>query len=115
MARDLLDELEVGFATTAEGARLAYGVLGTGPRDIFMFGSTWLSFEASIESPFSGWWWPTLIELGRVIAVDLRGAGQSDPLSPGLTGEDRVKEAIAVLDAVGASRVAVVGISAGGG
>ena len=115
VAKDLIDELEVGFATTPDGSRLAYGLLGAGPRHILMFGSGLLSFEASIESPLAGWWWPTLTSLGSVIAMDLRGVGRSDPLPPDFTGENQVREAVTILDAVGVDRVNAIGIGNGGG
>lgn len=53
---------------------------------------------------------PALAERCRVLAVDLPGHGQSEPLKPGITWSDHLA---ALLDEVGAPRAAVCGLSIG--
>src|SRR5262249_53617420 len=68
-------------------------------------------------------WWPAgfctrLAEAGRdVIRYDTRDTGQSESYPPGRPGDrfnDRVADAVGVLDALGVARAQVVGISMGG-
>jgi 3-oxoadipate enol-lactonase len=57
---------------------------------------------------------PLLSERLRVVAVDLRGHGKSDRIRGRFEVEDLADDVAAVLDALGAGRVAVVGYSLGG-
>ena len=57
---------------------------------------------------------PLLSERLRVVAVDLRGHGKSDRIRGRFEVEDLADDLAAVLDALGAGRVAVVGYSLGG-
>ena len=109
----LLDTFEFGYATTPDGARIAYGVRPAPGPDILFLDPTY-SFESVIESGGAAVWWETLAALGRVIAVDLRGIGRSDPMPSDFTLDQRVSDAVAVLDAVGASRAVVCGLMPGG-
>lgn len=114
MNADVAYSFELGYVTTADGARLAYGLAGEGQRDILFLGTAGMSFEASAESPLNSRWWDTLSVAGRVIGVDLRGIGRSDPLPPEFSCEDRVRELALVLDEVGIARVTIVGLLTGG-
>ena len=109
----LIDAFEIGYVTAEDGARLAYGTLGEGGPDILFLGTTGLSFEAGVDSPVNGIWWDILSGLGRVISVDLRGIGRSDPLPAGFSIEDRIDDIPTVLDAAGAGRVIAVGVLSG--
>ncbi len=69
-------------------------------------------------------WWDDelctqLAERNRlVVRYDQRDTGRSTSYpsgSPGYTGEDLVRDAIAILDAIGAERAHIVGLSMGGG
>ena len=95
------------------GAHLACRVIGAGDVDLLL--------SPGWAFPMSAWAGHSrlrarcaaLAGIGRVILFDKRGVGLSDPIkrAPGL--EERVADALAVLDAVGARRAIVVGISEG--
>ena len=93
-------------ATTPDGARIAYEATGDGPAIVLVHGIT--------ESRHS--WDPLVGELARdhrVIALDLRGHGESQRQPPYdalvMAGDVRV-----VVDAVGATAPLLVGHSLGG-
>jgi pimeloyl-ACP methyl ester carboxylesterase len=96
------------MTTAADGTRLHYVVVGNGPPIVLIGGKT-----SSIE----GAWWRYIAPLAqrfRVIALDNRGAGQSDkpdtPYSTALMAND----ALAVLHAAGETSAHWFGISLGG-
>lgn len=93
-------------ATASDGASIAYGVTGDGPPIVLVHGIT--------ES--RGSWDPLIGPLARehrVVAVDLRGHGESDRCPPYdvLTMAADVR---AVVDAAGAADTLLVGHSLGG-
>jgi class 3 adenylate cyclase len=109
------DVPEVQFARTADGLHIAFQVLGNGPVDLL--------FEPGQGGSLLGWEIRPYAQLlyrlasfSRLILFDLRGTGLSDPLArweePSL--EDRAREMLDVLDAVGSERAAVVANNAGG-
>jgi 3-oxoadipate enol-lactonase len=96
------------MATADDGTRLHYVVEGSGPPLVLVGGKT---------STIAGAWWrylPALKERFRVIALDNRGAGESQkpnaPYSTSLLAED----ALAVLHAAGETSAHWFGISLGG-
>ncbi|MBV9663474.1 MAG: alpha/beta hydrolase [Actinobacteria bacterium] len=107
-------------ATAADGTRLAYTVVGDGPRTPVLFVNGW--------SCSDGYWaeiGPALVERGhKVIFADTRGHGQSGlPRSPGfcarnLRREDVMVETLAldvvsILDDAGIEKAALAGHSMG--
>jgi 3-oxoadipate enol-lactonase len=96
------------MATAADGTRLHYVVEGSGPPLVLVGGKT---------STIAGAWWrylPVLARRLKVIALDNRGAGESEkpnaPYSTVLLAED----ALAVLHAAGETSAHWFGISLGG-
>jgi pimeloyl-ACP methyl ester carboxylesterase len=96
--------------------RIAYQCFGTGPPDLL-----WMSAIADCID--SRWEFPPFASLlrrlgsfRRVIMFDRRGAGASDPvpLDALPTWEEWADDALAVLDAVGSDRAAVLGHADGG-
>jgi pimeloyl-ACP methyl ester carboxylesterase len=108
-----MDTLDVRYAKSGD-VSIAYAVIGDGPIDI-VFVSGWIlsnldvAWEGSAADLYED-----LGSLGRVILFDKRGTGLSDRADgiPGL--ETRADDIRAVMDAVGTSRAAVVGVSEGG-
>jgi pimeloyl-ACP methyl ester carboxylesterase len=101
----------VRYTRSSSGVSIAYQVAGDGPIDILAVPG----FVSHLDI-----WWnaPTdglvrrLTSVGRLISFDKRGMGLSDrPESIART--DWTEDAVAVLDAVGARDVVVLGISAG--
>jgi class 3 adenylate cyclase len=93
---------------------IAYQVSGDGPFDVLMVPGFVSNVELVWDMPFGG---PTLRHLGsfaRVISFDKRGTGLSDRAVGVPTLEQRMDDVRAVLDAAGAERAALFGISEGG-
>ncbi|HEX4420371.1 MAG TPA: alpha/beta fold hydrolase [Kofleriaceae bacterium] len=96
------------FATAGDGARLAYEVLGDGPPLLLVAGQAsdrhvWDRVRDDFAAHH------------RVIVFDHRGTGASDkPAAPPYSTRGFAADAIAVLDAAGAARAHVYGISMGG-
>jgi class 3 adenylate cyclase len=104
---------KTGYARNGD-VRIAYQVVGDGPVD--------LVFTPPYISHVDLWWMlpetarflERLASFSRLILYDKRGTGLSDP-APALPAvEDRMEDLHAVLDAVGADRPAVMGMSEGG-
>lgn len=103
----------VQFCRSADGARLAYAVHGTGPP--LVVSTCWLShLEHDLQSPVWRHW---ITELGRVATViryDERGHGMSDREVPDFALDSRVGDLEAVVDHAGLERFALLGMAQGG-
>src|SRR6185295_1967130 len=94
---------------------VAYQVLGEGPDLVFVSG--WVSHvEVAWEVPPLARFLRRLASFARLIFIDKRGTGMSDPLPQHRppTLEERMDDVRAVMDAVGSERAALLGISEGG-
>ena len=95
---------------------IAYQAIGTGPLDlVFMHG--WIShIEHMWEEPRVARFLDRLASFSRLILIDKRGTGMSDPvpLDRLPTLEERMDDVRAVLDAVGSQRTAFLGTSEAG-
>ncbi len=93
---------------------IAYQVVGDGPIDL-LFVPGWISHvEHSWEEPALARFFERLSSFSRLILFDRRGTGLSDTLTGPPTREDELEDAIAVLDAAGSERTAILGWGAGG-
>jgi class 3 adenylate cyclase len=108
--------MQEGRVTWAQSgdANIAYRVLGDGPVDLVFLGGLTSHIEVLLEEPGLRRWWERLGAIARVILVDRRGLGMSDPAHGPLTLDDEVADLDAVLDAAGADRVVVQAYAAGG-
>ena len=90
---------------------IAYQAIGAGPPDlVFMHG--WIShIEHMWEEPRMARFLDRLASFARLIVLDKRGTGLSDPvpLDRLPTLEERMDDVRAVLDAVGSQRAAFLG------
>ena len=94
-------------------ANIAYRTLGEGPIDlVFLSGLTHI--EVILEEPGLRRWFDRLAQISRVILVDRRGTGLSDPMPEGLTLDDEVHDVAAVLDAVQSDRAVLQAYAIGG-
>ena len=94
--------------TTATGKKVHYNEAGTGPAVVLLHGggpgaTGWSNYSPNIEA---------LAQHFRVIAPDMPGWGDSDPVD--FATLDHVVELAALLDALGIDRAALVGNSMGG-
>src|SRR5262245_31603131 len=95
---------------------IAYQVIGTGPPDL-LFVHGWIShLEHLWEEPSVARFFSRLASFSRLILLDKRGTGLSDPvpLNQLPTLEERIDDVRAVLDAVGCERAVLVGTSEAG-
>ena len=93
---------------------IAYAIAGDGPIDLLFMGGFISHLEIGLELEQARTFLDRLCSFARVIAFDKRGMGLSDRDAGEYTIENVVEDAIAVLDAVGASRVVLFGVSEGG-
>ncbi|HSZ11963.1 MAG TPA: alpha/beta hydrolase [Rhizomicrobium sp.] len=101
------------FVTAPDGTRIAYEVVGEGQPVLLVHG-----FAASrVQNWKDPGWYETLTGAGyRVIAMDCRGHGESDkPHDPARYAHDLLsRDVMAVIEAVAAEPVFLMGYSMGG-
>jgi class 3 adenylate cyclase/alpha-beta hydrolase superfamily lysophospholipase len=96
------------------GASIAYQVVGEGPLDV-LFLTGWLTqVEQLWEAPANRRFLERLTKFGRLIIFDSRGTGLSDRVLETYTLEQEARDALAVLDAAGSERAALLSYSVGG-
>ncbi len=104
---------EIRYAQS-DGASIAYRVCGGGPSDLLVISGFISNLEIVFESPAMRHFVDRLGAFARVILFDKRGMGLSDRNAGAYTIENVTRDAIAVLEAVGSERTALLGISEGG-
>ncbi len=93
---------------------IAYAVEGDGPMDL-VWVPPWISqveylwSEPSLQRVMA-----RLTQFARLITFDRRGSGLSDPFFGAPTLEDQMDDVLAVMDAAGSERAAIVGTLEGG-
>ena len=104
---------EVRYATSGD-VNIAYQVVGEGPIDlVFVMG--WVShLESFWTEPLFARFLLRLASFSRLILFDKRGTGLSDRVSVLPTLEQRMHDVRAVMQAVGSTRAALLGVSEGG-
>jgi class 3 adenylate cyclase len=108
---------EIRYARTTDRTHVAYQVFGEGPFDILVLRSWHSNIEHEWGEPVLAGIYRRLASLGRVLLLDRRGTGLSDPIDPDAlpTLEDRVDDIRAVMAAVGSERVVLIGLAHGSG
>jgi class 3 adenylate cyclase/pimeloyl-ACP methyl ester carboxylesterase len=101
------------YASSGE-ARIAYSVVGEGGLDL-LFLTGWITqIEQLWEAPANRRFLERLAAFGRLILFDSRGTGLSDRVLVEYSVEQEAQDAIAVLDAAGSERAAVLTYAVGG-
>jgi class 3 adenylate cyclase len=106
---------ETRYAKTVDGAHIAFQVVGDGLLDLILpqVGS---NVDLAWEMPTYARVFRRLASFSRLIRLDTRGSGLSDPLGfselPSL--EQQANEMLAVLDSAGSERAAILGNETGG-
>ena len=105
---------EPRYATTSEG-RIAYQVLGGGEMDLVLVPNWLTNLEVMWEDPPLEQFLLKLASFSRLILLDKRGSGISDPIPIGVVPnfEDSMMDIRWVLDAVGSERASVFAIEQG--
>jgi len=93
---------------------IAYQVFGEGELTFVGLPGMISNIEVIWEDPESRRWLTGLASFARIVHYDKRGQGMSDRDSGVPTLDDRLGDLTAVLDAAGADRIALGGISEGG-
>ena len=89
--------------------QIAFQVIGNGPRDIVMVFEWAANLDLASEIPRIDRFLRRFGEYGRLIQIDIRGSGLSDPVDRLPPLEDWVDDIQAVLSAVGSEKAALVG------
>ena len=105
---------ETHYAKTADGLHIAYQVTGQGPLDVLFNVGLLSHVEATWDIPGKAQFYRRLASFSRLIRFDKRGSGMSDPVAGPVTLEERTEDMRAVLDAVGSTSAALLGVSEGG-
>lgn len=104
---------ETRYAHSGE-LNIAYQVVGDGPIDLVVVPGWISNIEVFWEDFHVARFFGKLTAFARVILFDKRGTGLSDRSIEAATLEERMDDVRAVMDAVGSSRAALLGISEGG-
>ncbi|HMG28031.1 MAG TPA: adenylate/guanylate cyclase domain-containing protein [Acidimicrobiia bacterium] len=101
--------------TKSGDAYIAYQVLGDGGPDLLYLSSGTISIGSIDDEPGFARFHGDLASFARLIRMDLRGVGLSDPIDPSTPPslEQWVGDALAVLDAAGSERAALCGADDG--
>jgi pimeloyl-ACP methyl ester carboxylesterase/DNA-binding winged helix-turn-helix (wHTH) protein len=112
-ASSVMSVPETHYARSGD-VNIAYQVIGSGPRDlVFIMG--WVShLEYFWAEPSFARFLLRLASFSRLILIDKRGTGLSDRVAELPTLEQRMDDVRAVMDQVGSSYAALLGVSEGG-
>src|ERR1700732_3973478 len=105
---------ETRYAKTADGAHIAYQVVGEGPLDIVYANSFMSHIEVSWEYPPAVSFYERMAAFCRLVLFDRRGTGLSDPIVGHSEIEDRSADLRAVIDTLDLQRPVLLGSSEGG-
>ena len=104
---------ETRYAKSGE-VNIAYQVVGEGEVDL-LFVPGWVShIEYAWEEPTFAPFLERMASFSRLILLDRRGTGLSDPVDQVPTLEERMDDLVAVMDAAGSERSFLFGISESG-
>jgi pimeloyl-ACP methyl ester carboxylesterase/DNA-binding CsgD family transcriptional regulator len=105
-------EQQIHFCKAADGVRIAYASVGSGP--VLVKAPNWLThLEYEWQSPVWRHWWQDLAQDHTVIRFDQRGSGLSEWDVDDWSFEARVLDLEAVVADAGADEFALLGISQG--
>ena len=92
------------------GDRIAYQVVGEGPPDLVMATASFGDIDVAWEDPGLALFLRTLASFARLILLNRRGTGASDPLPPNPLPpwESYAEELAVIMDEVGSQRTALL-------
>jgi class 3 adenylate cyclase/pimeloyl-ACP methyl ester carboxylesterase len=101
------------YVKSSDGVHIAYQVLGDSELDLVLAPGFVSHLEHSWEDPALARFLRRLASFSRLIVFDKRGTGLSDrdPTDRAPLLEDRVGDILAVMDAAGSTKAAIMGIS----
>jgi len=98
----------------SSGAKIAYQVSGTGPPDLVMVPGMVSHLDIQWQQTGYRRFVRALERGGRLIRLDKRGTGLSDPAAELPTTQERVRDVAAVMTAAKSARAVLFGLSDGG-
>lgn len=104
---------DVQYAVNGD-VSLAYCVVGDGPTDLILLLGGISHVDQLWEEPTLARYLERLAGFTRLIVMDRRGVGLSDPLTRMVTLDEEVEDVLTVLDAVGSTTAVVNGYGWGG-
>ena len=107
------DMPETRYAKTADGAHIAYQVVGEGPPDIVYANSFMSHIEVSWEYSPAVSFYQRMASFSRLVLFDRRGTGLSDPIVGHFDMDDRTADLRAVTDALALDTAVLMGSSEG--
>lgn len=110
----MVEAWPIRYATTVDGATLAYQVVGDGPIDIVVSPPLAQNIELAWERPEYRRIFERFAGFSRMVHFDKRGTGASDRTVPVPGLDQRVDDLRCVMDAAGVDRAVLHGLSEGG-
>jgi pimeloyl-ACP methyl ester carboxylesterase/class 3 adenylate cyclase len=107
-------ERKIRYTTSADGTSIAWTQFGSGKVDVAWLGGFVGHLEVMFEQPKVERFFDRLGAFARVVAYDKRGQGLSDRPDRTATMEEHADDLLAVMDAAGLDRPALIGVSEGG-
>jgi DNA-binding SARP family transcriptional activator/pimeloyl-ACP methyl ester carboxylesterase len=114
LGADAPDRQPVTAFATGPAGRLAYQVLGSGPVNLVFVPGFGGNVEIRWEQPNLSRLYRRLARTTRLVLLDKRGTGLSDRDTGIPAVEDQVDDVLAVMDAAGMERAALLGVMDGG-
>jgi class 3 adenylate cyclase len=112
----MVDAPETRYAVAPDGVHVAYQVVGDGPIDlVFLF--EWMSnLDVQWQEPSVAGFLDRLSSFSRLIMLNPRGTGFSDPVGVGRvpTVEEWMEDIKVVMDTVGSERAGILATGGGG-
>ncbi len=105
--------LETRYAKSGE-LNIAYQLFGEGPLNLVYIPGWASNVENIWDFPAFTGFAARLAQFARVVMLDRRGTGLSDPVTDPPTLEERMDDVRAVMDAAGWEKAAILGVSEGG-
>lgn len=109
-----MTDASISYAQS-DGVRIAYQVVGDGPIDLVLLPGFVSHLDLAWQEPHFARFLRGLAAFSRLIWFDKRGMGLSDPAPHEPSIEDRQADLAAVIEAVGADKPALLGVSEGAG
>lgn len=91
------------------GLQIAYEVVGDGPLDVVVVFESGSNLDVIAENPRTERFMRRFASFGRLILLDMRGAGLSDPIAHQPTLEEWADDVRAVMTAVASERAVLIG------
>lgn len=102
------------FADSGDGIKIAYSIMGEGPPDIMYVPGIYAQLELMLQIPAFGRNYQEIAKFSRLIRMDKRGQGLSDPIIGKVGLKERTEDVRAVMDAASSEKAVVIGYSESG-